>query len=99
MWSDTNQKAVVLGQFQMLEFLFWISAKKNVVTLAFLGAALVTIAPQVSKWLERKKNFENGHKQEHSAQDLEKIFIRVGYAFVGFSITLFIIAGFIVDLK
>ena len=83
----------------MLEFLFWISAKKNVVALALLGAALVTIAPQVRKWVEQKRKSGSDHKRPLLAQDLEKIFIRVGYAFVGLSITLFIIAGFIVDLK
>ena len=69
------------------------------VALALLGAALVTIAPQVSKWVERKQNPESDHKQKLLAQALEKKFVRVGYAFVGLSITLFIIAGFIVDLK
>ena len=83
----------------MLEFLFWISAKQNVVALALLGAAFVTIAPQVRKWVEQKQKSESDHNRQLLAQDLEKIFIRVGYAFVGFSITLFIIAGFIVDLK
>ena len=83
----------------MLELLFWISAKKNVVALALLGAALVTIAPQVRKWLEQKQRSKSDRKRQLLAQDLEKIFTRVGYAFVGLSITLFIIAGFIVDLK
>ena len=83
----------------MLEFLFWISAKQNVVALALLGAALVTIAPQVRKWVEQKQKSGSDHKRPLLAQDLEKFFIRVGYAFVGLSITLFIIAGFIVDLK
>ena len=83
----------------MLEFLFWISAKQNVVALALLGAALVTIAPQVRKWVEQKQKSGSDHKRPLLAQDLEKIFIRSGYAFVGLSITLFIIAGFIVDLK
>ena len=83
----------------MLEFLFWISAKKNVVALAWLGAALVTIAPQVHKWVEQKQKSESDHKRQLLGLALEKIFIRVGYAFVGLSITLFIIAGFIVDLK
>ena len=82
----------------MLEFLFWISAKKTVVTLAVLGAVLVTIAPQVNKWVEQKQNPESSHKQKLLAQALEKFLIRVGYAFAGLSITLFIIAGFIVDL-
>ena len=59
----------------------------------------MTIAPQVRKWGEQKQESESDHKPQLLAQPLEKIFIRVGYAFVGLSITLFIIAGFIVDLK
>ena len=83
----------------MLELLFWISAKKIVVTFAFLGAVFVTIAPKASKFAERRLN--SGSDQEVSllAQALEKFFVRVGYAFAGLSITLFIVAGFIVDLK
>ena len=83
----------------MLDFLFWISAKKIVVTFAFLGAVFVTIAPKASKFAER--SLGSGSNQEGSffAQTLETIFVRVGYGFVGLSITLFIIAGFIVDLK
>ena len=83
----------------MLEFLFWISAKKIVVAFAFLGAVFVTIASMTGKFAERRMS--NGSNQEVSrlAQALEKSLVRVGYAFVGLSITLFIIAGFIVDLK
>ena len=69
---------MVLGQTRMLEFLFWISAKKNVVALALLGATLVTIAPQLSKWVEQKQNPESDHKQKLLAQALEKFFIRAG---------------------
>ena len=83
----------------MLDFLFWISAKKIVVTFAFLGAVFVTIAPKASKFA--KRNISSGSNQEGSflAQTLEKIFVRVGYGFVALSVALFIIAGFIVDLK
>ena len=83
----------------MLEFLFWISAKKIVVAFAFLGAIFVTIAAKVSKFAERRINSGSNQKGSLLAQALEKKFVRVGYAFVGLSITLFIIAGFIVDLK
>ena len=83
----------------MLEFLFWISAKKIVVAFAFLGAGFVTIAPKASKFAER--SISSGSNQDGSflAQTLEKILVRVGYGFVGLSVTLFIIAGFIVDLR
>ena len=83
----------------MLEFLFWISAKKIVVAFAFLGAVFVTIAPKASKFAERRINSRSNQEGSLLAQALEKFLVRVGYAFVGLSITLFIIAGFIVDLK
>ena len=83
----------------MLEFLFWISAKKIVVAFAFLGAGFVTIAPRASKFVERRMNSGSNQAGSLSAQTLEKFLVRVGYGFVGLSITLFIIAGFIVDLK
>ena len=83
----------------MLEFLFWISAKKIVVAFAFLGAVCVTIAPKVSKFAERRINSGSNQDGSPLAQTLEKFLVSVGYVFVGLSITLFIIAGFIVDLK
>ena len=45
--------------------------------LALLGAALVTIAPQVRKWVEQKQKSESDHKRQLLAQDLEKIFIKL----------------------
>ena len=45
------------------------------------------------------KNLFEQLKIEISPQNLEKVLIRVGYTFVGLSISLFIVAGFIVDLK
>ena len=83
----------------MLEFLFWISAKKIVVASAFLGAVFVTIAPQANKFAERRINSGGNQEESLLAQAIEKIFVRIGYGFVGLSVTLFIIAGFIVDLK
>ena len=83
----------------MLEILFWISAKKIVVAFALLGAAVVTIAPKVSEWVEPKENSASNYKRKLLPQNLEKFLVRVGYTFVGLSISLFIVAGFIVDLK
>ena len=83
----------------MLEILFWISAKKIVVAFALLGATVVTIAPKISKWAEPKENSASNYKQKLLPQNLEKFLVRVGYTFVGLSISLFIVAGFIVDLK
>ena len=83
----------------MLEILFWISAKKSVVASALLGATVVTIAPKISKWAEPKENSARNYQQKLLPQNLEKFLVRVGYTFVGLSISLFIVAGFIVDLK
>ena len=83
----------------MLEILFWISAKKIVVAFALLGATFVTTAPKISKWAEPKENSDKNCNQKLSRQNLEKFLVRVGYTFVGLSISLFIVAGFIVDLK
>ena len=83
----------------MLEFLFWISTKKIVVAFALLGAVFVTIAPKARKFAEWRINSESDQERSLLAQALEKFLIKVGYGFVGLSITLFITAGFIVDLK
>ena len=83
----------------MLEILFWISAKKIVVAFALLGATIVTIAPKISKWAEPKENSASNYKRKSLPQNLEKFLVRVGYTFVGLSISLFVVAGFIVDLK
>ena len=83
----------------MLEILFWVSAKKFVVTFALLGATVVTIAPKISEWAEPKENSETNLTRKLSPQNIEKFLVRVGYTFVGLSISLFIVAGFIVDLK
>ena len=83
----------------MLEILFWISAKKIVVTFALLGATFVTTAPKISKWAEPKEKSEGNDTRELLPENIERFLVRVGYTFVGLSISLFIVAGFIVDLK
>jgi hypothetical protein len=83
----------------MLEVLFWISAKKIVVAFALLGATIVTIAPKISEWAEPKENSASNYKRKSLPQNLEKFLVRVGYTFFGLSISLFVVAGFIVDLK
>ena len=83
----------------MLEVLFWISAKKIVVAFALLGATVVTIAPKISRWAEPKENLACNYKRKLLPQNIEKFLLRVGYTFVGLSISLFVVAGFIVDLK
>jgi hypothetical protein len=74
----------------MLEILFLISAKKVVVFLAFVGALLVSLAPKLS----RRFGLATG-----KGTRIEEILIKTGYSFVALSVALFIIAGFIIDLK
>ena len=80
----------------MLEFLFYISAKKVVVACAILGALLATLAPLFMKYA---KFFDASGILGRKSELIEKSLTRVGYGFVGLSISLFIIAGFIVDLR
>ena len=51
------------------------------------------------KWAKPKENSASNYKRKLLPQNLEKFLVRVGYTFVGLSISLFIVAGFIVDLK
>ena len=83
----------------MLELLFWISAKKFVVSFALLGALLVTLASRFGKWIGSNNRLNNSGEETRTPERVENFFIKIGYGFVGLSITLFIIAGFIVDLK
>ena len=83
----------------MLELLFWISAKKFVVSFALVGALLVSLAPRFSDWIGSNIRLDNNREKTITPERLENFFIKIGYGFVGLSITLFIIAGFIVDLK
>ena len=71
----------------MLEILFWISAKKIVVTFALLGATVVTVAPKISEWAEPKENSDGSYKRKLLPQNIEKFLVRVGYTFVGLSIS------------
>jgi hypothetical protein len=69
------------------------------VTFALLGATVVTIAPKISEWAQPKENLGGNYTRKLLPQNIEKLLVRVGYTFVGLSISLFIVAGFIVDLK
>ena len=57
----------------MLEILFWISAKKIVVTFALLGATVVTIAPKISEWAEPKENSDRNYTQNLLPQNPETV--------------------------
>ena len=82
----------------MLDLLFLISAKKVVVTCATIGALLVMLAPKLSHGFRLVKRQINPALAEENTR-AEKIMVIIGYMFVGLSITLFIVAGFIVDLR
>ena len=80
----------------MLEFLFFISAKKVVVVCAIIGALLVTIAPRCAKYATSFSAFQ---KSDKNYEIVVKALVRFGYGFVSLSVALFIIAGFIVDMR
>ena len=80
----------------MLDFLFYISAKKVVVAFAILGALMVTLGPLCAKY---GKSVDTSVGLNRKIELIEKLLGRFGYGLVWLSITLFIIAGFIVDLR
>ena len=104
----------------MLDFLFLISAKPVVVTLATIGAILATFSTAIETFLTNKNSADkagmptmhnaaestpdNGGKsnknERHRPQTpFGRWLNRLGYGIMGVSILLFIIAGFIVDLR
>ena len=102
----------------MLDFLFLISAKPVVVTLATIGAILATFSAAIEKLLTGKDagkiagkintphatgpTPDDGNpKNKHhlSKASFGSWLNRLGYGIMGISVVLFIIAGFIVDLR
>ena len=92
----------------MLDFLFLISAKPVVVTLATIGAVLATFSVAIEKFIIGKHSkdpapYDGGattkNKQPRSKASIGSWLNRLGYGIMGISVVLFIIAGFIVDLQ
>ena len=83
----------------MLEALFWASSKTNVIATAILGAALVTFSPIIGKLLARKSFKSDGQLEQKNRELITNYTTKIGYAVMILSVTLFIIAGFIVDMR
>jgi hypothetical protein len=104
----------------MLDFLFLISAKPVVVTLAIIGAILATFSAAIEKFFTDKntnrdtgsanrhpvsplssdsQNTTNKNEQPRPRASIGSWLNRLGYGIMGISVVLFIIAGFIVDLR
>lgn len=98
----------------MLDFLFLISAKPVVVTLATIGAILATFSAAIEKFFTGKtvdRNIDKKHIHPAAKPAFDKNesprpkpsfgswLNRLGYGIMGVSVILFIIAGFIVDLR
>jgi hypothetical protein len=102
----------------MLDFLFLISAKPVVVTLATIGAILTTFSAAIGKLFTGKDARKNKgkinnpyvtgptpddrdskNKHHRSKASFGSWLNRLGYGIMGISVVLFIIAGFIVDLR
>ena len=78
----------------ILDVLFLISSKSVVVSLAICGAVLALAAPKLTR---TDKSGINGASDAESK--LNKICSKIGYSLTGLSVFLFIVAGFISDLK
>ena len=84
----------------ILELLFVISAKPVVVSFAILGALLVMVGPKISG--DDRDNTEKNSAFNYfkgGPKKLSKTCTGLGYVLTGVSIFLFIVAGFISDLK
>ena len=79
----------------MLDFLFFISSKKIVVSLAILGAILTTFARALSGFLVLLIDFQS---RDLAIKRIAKVLTTGGYLAMTASIFLFIVSGFIIDL-
>ena len=80
----------------MLDFLFLISSKPIIVSLAILGALLTTFARALSSFLVFLIDFQS---PDLAINRIAKGFTMSGYVAMTASIFLFIVSGFIIDLN
>ena len=81
----------------MIDFLILISQRHIVIALAVVGALLVTAGSLVSK--PRGRNAPETVEPDDEQSMLAKRLTTVGYAVTMISIVLFIVAGFVSDLR
>lgn len=82
----------------MIDFLIAISQREIVIALAIIGALLVTAGSLVAKPRGRNKPVPSP-ASEDGQDTLARRLTRVGYAVTMVSVALFIIAGFVSDLR
>ena len=83
----------------MLDFLFHMTSKNIVVSLAIMGAILTTFARALGGfmvYLIGERRFES---PDLVVNRIAKGFSKSGYAAMSLSIFLFIVSGFIIDLS
>ena len=83
----------------MLEFLYLLSSKFVVVATAIVGALLVFVAPFVNRLFSRQRAQTADSKMSHFVSKVTALFVFGGYGIMLLSVLLFIVAGFIVDLR
>ena len=87
----------------MIDFLILISERTIVIGLAILGALMVTAGSLVARPTRPESPPEHAQANAPEAPDgqtlLSRSLTRVGYAVTMLSIVLFIVAGFVSDLR
>ncbi|MEP2942811.1 MAG: hypothetical protein ABJM86_05610 [Hyphomicrobiales bacterium] len=82
----------------MIDILIFISQRPVVITLAILGGLLVTSASLFSNPKQNNQPI-NGKRIKQEPTKLSKRLIVAGYSVMFVSMALFIIAGFVSDLR
>jgi hypothetical protein len=83
---------------RILDLLFVLSSKPVVVTMACVGAALVSLAPLSKRFQGKRDDNTETATSPRPRIRIEDMLTRAGYGIMGISVVLFIIAGFISDL-
>ena len=82
----------------MLDFLLVITSKSIVVSLAILGAILITFAEALSSFVVSLIGDRRFLSRDLAKNRIAKGFSTSGYLAMSVSIFLFIVSGFIIDL-
>ena len=83
----------------MLDFLLLMTSKNIVVSLAIMGAILTTFARAMSGFVVSLIGDRRFASRDSAVNRIARGFSTSGYVAMSFSILLFIVSGFIIDLS